>query len=267
MGRLPFMCFIITSGTCSYVPQPPRQTEYQRTFFAEKDAAAKVASQSRDTQMRLTALLDSSTFRNQLQTLAPSLSRISTSVLVSRFREELVIAEVAHGFHARDNPLQNNALDLDIDIALNATWFYNQWQLPLLFPDREQRARHEFIAFMAPAAAFESEDLGMKSFSGNNPYGNIWPGGYPANLPEASDRLVYNVINLHKLDFPNYLWGDVSFVFNNTAVNDLVLLVPMDSGDHTCDCDTNFTMSFCGNWDDKIPSVCEGFWYCRWLAL
>ena len=47
----------------------------------------------------------------------------------------------------------------------------------------------------------------------------MWPGGYPASLAEASDRVVYAVLNQHRLDFPVRLWGDVGFVFRNVSLN------------------------------------------------
>lgn len=34
---------------------------------------------------------------------------------------------------ARNDPMQNNALDVDIDIMMNSSWFPNQWQLPLMY--------------------------------------------------------------------------------------------------------------------------------------
>jgi hypothetical protein len=61
---------------------------------------------------------------------------LQTEVL-ARYTAELDVSEIAHAFPAAYDPDQNNALDVDIGMARNATWFYNQWQLPVLFPERE----------------------------------------------------------------------------------------------------------------------------------
>jgi hypothetical protein len=44
---------------------------------------------------------------------------VKTHVL--RYAAEVQVTEIAHGFPAANNPLQNNALDLDIAIARNAS--------------------------------------------------------------------------------------------------------------------------------------------------
>jgi len=65
------------------------------------------------------------------------------------------VAEIVHGFPANNDPTQNNALDLDMTIALNATWFYNQWQLQTLFPAREQASNTRFAQRHAPTNSLD----------------------------------------------------------------------------------------------------------------
>jgi hypothetical protein len=61
--------------------------------------------------------------------LDPPLATLPAKVLWERYQAEVQVAEIAHGFPAANNATQINALDLDIDIAENASWFYNQWQM------------------------------------------------------------------------------------------------------------------------------------------
>ena len=96
------------------------------------------------------------------------------------------MAEIAHGFHAKNDPTQNNALDLDIAMASSAAWFYNQWQMPLLFPAREDASYYELISYLAPAGALEAEFYGLQKFSAPVPFAGVsWPGGWPASVAEV----------------------------------------------------------------------------------
>ena len=242
-------------------PPPPMVTPNQRASIARLASAARAQSASPQTAAVLAALLADGRFRAEL---APALRGLPPGTLLQRYRAELQVAEIAHGFPARNDPSQNNALDLDIAMASEAEWFYNQWQLPVLFPRRERAAQWELISYLAPAAAAEVGLWGLRPFSAPVPLDAVWPGGFPANLSEASDRMVYNVANLHRLDFPSYLWGDVAVVFNNSDVLPHTLFMPMDSGDYTCICDRGFTRPFCGHWPNA--SACGEFWYCSWDA-
>ena len=124
---------------------------------------------------------------------------------------------------------------MDIDIALNATWFPSQWQLPMLYPAREERAYFQLVSFLAPAGATEMQIYDLAPFTGSfagSPRGrSLWPGGWPADLAEASGRLVYGILNAHAVDFPLFNWGDVGVVFNNSEVCLLCRALPRFYGD------------------------------------
>ena len=94
----------------------------------------------------LLALLQSADFRANFSALAPDLAHVPAAELLLRWRTEMAVTEISHGFHAANIASQNNALDFDIDMALDATWFYNQWQMPLLYPAREEAAFYELVA-------------------------------------------------------------------------------------------------------------------------
>lgn len=47
----------------------------------------------------------------------PALESMSASDLWQKYLAEVALAEISHGFPAANDPTQNNALDLDIDIV------------------------------------------------------------------------------------------------------------------------------------------------------
>lgn len=242
----------------------PSQTPAQRESMARLSAQAMGASSA--ATAALLYELASPAFVSNLTMTAPALASLSPVQLLSRWHAAVEVAEVAHGFHAQNDPTQNNALDLDIDIAADAETFYNQWQLPVLFPQRESAAYYELMSFLGPAAAMEVELYKLPPFSAPIPGRSagqppLWPGRWPANLSEASGRLVYAILNQHQVDFPTWLWGDVAVIFNNSAVRDMILYTPMDSGDYVCDC-SDYPRNFCAAWTNQ--SACSHFWYCRW---
>ena len=245
-------------------PLPPPQTNAQRVAMTRlADSAATASSAATPTLLRALA---APAFAANLTEVAPQLAHLTATELLQRWRAALEVTEIAHGFHARNDPTQNNALDLDVEIASSAAWFYNQWQLPVLFPQRESAAYYELMSFLGPAAAMEVNQYKLSPFTapipGRDPAAPaLWPGHWPSDLDEASDRLVYAIFNQHQIDFPTWLWGDVAVVFNNSAVSDTLLLTPMDSGDYTCDC-TSFSKQFCAGWSNQ--SACQHFWYCRY---
>jgi len=252
---------LINVGACSATYKPPPQTEAQVKAYANFKADAATASIAARTHVL--ALFDDADVRAALEKCCPSIAALSSSELLNRYIAEVAVSEIAHGFPAQNIPEQINALDLDIDIALNSSWFLNQWQLPLLYSKRELTSVYSLIAYLAPAGAMEVETWKLNPFTAANPFGdNIWPGGWPADLQEASDRLVYAVLNQHQLDFPNSNWGNVGVVFKTSYVRNMTILTAVDSGDFVCACDTNFTTTFCKTWTNE--TACNKFWYCSW---
>ena len=62
------------------------------------------------------------------------------------------MAEIIHCFPASNDPQQNNGMDLDIQLARNSSWFINQWQLAVLYPEREVRAKVVAEAYVVRVA-------------------------------------------------------------------------------------------------------------------
>eukprot|EP00750_Incisomonas_marina_P029131 INCI7051.1.p2 GENE.INCI7051.1~~INCI7051.1.p2 ORF type:complete len:256 (+),score=43.46 INCI7051.1:172-939(+) len=190
-------------------PPPPPMTPTQIAAMGRLSSAAQAAAQfALNTTLQM--LADEVFVEELTRKLGGAAGVAALNLNISnpfdiwkRYSAELKVAEIAHAFPAAYNPNQNNALDLDVGMALNASWFYNQWQLPILFPHREAAATKEFIMFLAPSAATEVLLWGLEKFSASIPeiFGpnTLWPGGYPANLSEASNRAVYGKSCLEKL--------------------------------------------------------------------
>jgi hypothetical protein len=255
----PVLLFLLVNA-CFAAPLPPIQTAKQIEAVSRLSALARRLSPSATKEVLL--VLDSAAFRKELTVRAPILAKLPSVELLARYRAEVSVTEITHAFQAKENSTQLNALDVSIDIELFANWFYNQWQLPLLFPEREEKAYYQLVSYLAPAGVTETGLWNMTSFTGSNPLHASWPGGWPANLLEASDRVVYTLFNQHKVDFPGFNWGDTVVVFNNSYVKDMIMFAPIDTGDVSIACNSTFTSDFCNQWANV--SACEEFWYCEW---
>lgn len=205
--------------------------------MAELDTAAMAAS-ARATNPLL-GRLDSASLRTALRQLgAHDLASLQAQELLRRWREELGVAEIAHGFDTAPN------FD-DVDLAqLEALDFFpNQWQLEVLYPrnlsDPHRRGRYGvdgYIGTVAAAAAAEQSVFlyGLANFTGVVPslpgtQTPFIPGNWPATITEASERMVYGVLNSHRIDFPTWKWGNAAVVFNSSAVADMFTLSPVCS--------------------------------------
>lgn len=63
-------------------------------------------------------MLDSGLFRDLWHERCPALANLPGTELLRRYRAALEVTEVVHGFPAADNPHQNNALDMSIDMMM-----------------------------------------------------------------------------------------------------------------------------------------------------
>jgi hypothetical protein len=241
------------------------------------DEAAARASAAATTS--LLGILGTPGLRDALRTVgAPRLAELAPAELLSRWRAEMAVAEIAHGFDTAPN-----LDDVDLAQASNLSFFPNQWQLEVMYP-RDVRNRTDqqgrygadgFIGTMAAAAAAETSLAlyGLSNFTSSppslpgpaeapSPVAPFVPGGFPTSMAEASERMVYGVLNSHRLDFPCSYWGNVALVFNQTTVSSLLTLSPMDTGDFAAGCPSvvgNFSRRFCTGWS---ASRCD-FWLCH----
>ena len=224
----------------SSAPAPPRMSAVQQRVMAKTSAAAKTASAA--ALPHLQKLLAAPEFVAALGGCCPELDGRMPAELLALYDEQVAVTEVAHGFFANNPPARNNAADVNITQAANATWFYNEWQLQVLFPD--------YIDFwqviggscsLGPAAAAELGIFGLPAFSKPIPHvSDAFPGGWPASLAEASDRVVYTLFNQRRSTLPTAPWGDVSVVFAPSLTKDVVLLSPFDTGDYEVGCNKTY---------------------------
>jgi hypothetical protein len=263
----------------NHVTQPPTssQTAHQRLRMATLTTRSMAASAAAEQQ--LLARLSSASLQSALRAVGASdLAAASGADLLQSWRAEAAAAEIAHGFDTRQN-----MDDVDLAHAASLEFFPSQWQLEIIFPRNlsdpaTQQGRYGadgFVATVAGAAAAETSLLlyGLANFSAKppalpgsgptpDPISPHVPGGWPASFTEASERMVYGVLNSHRLDFPAPYWGNAAVVFNNSAVESMLTLSPMDTGDFTAACpkvSPNFTEDFCGVW----PADRCDFWLCR----
>ncbi len=144
--------------------------------------------------------------------------------------------------HADSVVAIGQAADVNLTQAANATWFYNEWQLQVLFPLYIDI--WEVIGgscSLGPAAAAELGIFGLPPFSAAIPHvPGAFPGGWPASLAEASDRVVYALFNQRRCTLPTAPWGDVSVIFAPSLTKDIVLLSPFDTGDYEVGCNSTY---------------------------
>lgn len=265
------------SRTSGWASPQEQQTPHQKQRMAQLDQAAAHASAS--ATARLLEMLGAPGLREALRTVgAQELAALEPLELLTRWRAEMAVAEIAHGFDTSPN-----FDDVDLAQASNLSFFPNQWQLEVIYPrDVHNRTNQQgrygadgFIGTMAAAAATETSLAlyGLSNFTGSPPSLPGWgpapapvvpfvPGGFPRSMAEASERLVYGVLNSHRLDFPCAYWGNVALVFNRSAVSPLLTLSPMDTGDYAAACPSvvsNFSGQFCSSWS---AARCD-FWLCR----
>ena len=189
------------------------------------------------------ARLNDSEFRQRLQEVAPpAVSSASSDDLLADLRASLDVAEFVHGFPS--SLLEPSAYMPAVAVGVLEYLRYlpSMWELVAgRLSALETRAYWSLLMYLGPCAVTEVEGWGLPPFTGDLPVpGPIlghpseapWPGDYPANFSEASGRAVYTVMNVHRVDLPAELYGDVSLVLNRSAaINSAAVLSPMDSGD------------------------------------
>ena len=235
----------LAGAQSSPVPPPPLQSPVQKAVMASTAKAACAASAK--AAPALLALLESADFSAALGGCCPELQGCSPAELLQLYSAQVAVTEVAHGFFATNRPrapAQNNAADVNLTQAANATWFYNEWQLQVVFPGKSAAEVWEVIGgscSLGPAAAAELGIFGLPSFSAKIPQvPGAFPGGWPASLAEASDRVVYTEFNQRRTALPCSPWGDVNVIFAPALTRETVILSPFDTGDYEVRCNTTY---------------------------
>ena len=252
-------------------PPPPRMTPTQQRIMAATAASAEAASSAAEAPLH--ALLGSTQFAAALGGCCPELRGQTPARLLQLYGEQVAVTEVAHGFFAVNPPAQNNAADLNLTQAAAASWFYNEWQLQVLYP-RAGKEIWDVIGgscSLGPAAAAELGIFGLPPFSKPIPrVPGAFPGGWPATLAEASDRVVYTLFNQRRTALPTAPWGDVSVVFAPSLARDAVLLSPFDTGDYEVGCNETYQQDMDKAFErdcalQKTEAGCEAMGFmCQW---
>ena len=167
-------------------------------------AAGPASSQSLQGLLRL---LDSPAVRGNLSAMCcPDLAALPAAELWARMRAEIQSVEIIHGFPA-DASLggTDNIIDVDLELMSTLGYFPNQWQIaqglcPVPDPATSNRscAEGRLEGWLAPADATETSIVGLPPFTAPNPWG--LRGQWPASFAEASGRVTYTLLNLHRLD-------------------------------------------------------------------
>lgn len=238
----------------SSVQMPPFVTPKQADSLKRISSTARAESEAAfDSAVQL---LDRSSFRTLLAQADPALANIPSETLLLCWQQQLSIAEIAHGVAARQPDSQ-----LDSPAIFDPSWeiFPNQWQLPMLHSDFGT-SLWRFLSYYPEEDSMEVDWLGLPSFSSVS---NYWTNGYPSSLDEASNRLIYAVLNQNRHTLPAYRWGDISFVFNRSGfLHSSVVLSPVDTGDWRIQCKKSVGEKICSVWESE--TACTQVWGCGW---
>lgn len=179
-------------------PKPPVQTQTQKAVMAEQAAKARVASEAATRQV--ISIFDSPTFRAGLRQCCSTVAGLPSEELLQRFRAEVRASELAHAVWSESIP-----------VVGQYNWFLNAWQGPMA----------------ANKTVSPSYNLAEENIFGCPPFANksrpTWD--------EAADRFIYVAHNLRQIDTgspPNF--GDVTAVFRQSCVQDMVLIGAVDTG-------------------------------------
>ena len=169
-----------------------------------------------------------------IRSVCPSLENASAEDILRRYHAEMRIAELTHNFAWNQTGPAAEFQDVSIHSLYNASYVYNLWELITLG--------------FQPAGLRQAEDaaevvlMQYPPFPGGKPPGN----GTPTTFNQSAERPIYTLMNLLHLDVGNWVFGDITIVFNRTYVDPLALVAPIDTG--------TFVSSGCLGGKDKSRS-------------
>jgi len=193
---------------------PPRQSSTQLLVYQRHLERAKDASDA--ATPRVLEFFDRADFRAGLEKCCLGIATLPAIEILERFREEVRAAELSHNFpaEASDSPDFN---DETMTLMEEYPFFLNQWQALLVdesshVPNKtigDTLARPEEILFGCPPFHNRTQPT--------------WE--------EAAGRMIYTAHNLWLLDSSSSPeFGNITAVFRNSAVQDMVLFAPFDTG-------------------------------------
>mmetsp|Transcript_41253 Transcript_41253/g.94931 ORF Transcript_41253/g.94931 Transcript_41253/m.94931 type:complete len:476 (-) Transcript_41253:41-1468(-) len=202
------------------LPVPPRQSQTQQALCQHHAAQAKAASASKTSEVL--EFFDRADFRAGLEECCSSIAKLPAAEILERFRDEVRVAELAHSFPAgaEDSKV---FYDETLDLMEEYPVFLNQWQA--MVADEAEGVPKKRIAGILTIP--EENLFGCPPFQ--NRTQPTWE--------EAAGRMIYTAHNLWLVDSgssPHF--GNLTAVFRHSAVQDLVLFAPIDTGLYYASC-------------------------------
>lgn len=209
-------------------PELPKQTAVQAQVV---ERAGRIANATFSSELaKVVAMIESKEFRGFLRDLddGSALYNLSSSELLQRMENELSTAEVVHNFGYHDDA--NCGMDVTLESADGAPYFYNQWLLQALGIVPVDGANNIFTE------SSETRYFGFPAF------GN-------ASAPDvktASDRLVYGALNMFRSAAGNPQCGPVAAIFSRSYIGEQAIVAPVDTGLFVGTCGDNQTSGWIG---------------------
>jgi hypothetical protein len=133
------------------------------------------------------------------------------------------------------------AIDLDVDMAMNTTTFYNQWQLQALDLAPTDEVNNQFM---------EDSEVNLFGFP---PMLNI----SDPDMKTSTDRPFYAAVNMYRGSGGNPQCGGVSLVLSREYVkNKDVLASPLDTGFYNIACGNGQETGVLG---DTVVAICNAW--------
>lgn len=186
---------------------PPRQTPYQKQL--RESALSMAPAQSAAATPLLLEALDKPIFRAQIKQLP--IASLPASELLVLLRQGFQISKIVHTVPAY--PSQGIGTEADLDALMNSTYMFNGWvanALNLTLISAYQRFQMDFA---------EGNAVGY------GPFPNL-----TCDLPDCQERPLYCAPNSMQLGAGLPMFGGITFVMRQDYVRDLIVLLPMDSG-------------------------------------
>eukprot|EP00040_Diaphanoeca_grandis_P009079 m.47537 g.47537 ORF g.47537 m.47537 type:complete len:460 (-) comp20515_c0_seq1:62-1441(-) len=225
MSRLTLMVVTLLLGCVNTMSQvPPKMTPFQQGLWQNADKAAAIASAIADS--KLLELLEEKEFRSQLLACCGSeLANTPAPTLLSLLKQEFMVAEMTHNFHANSSGTWEG--DVDINVAANMSYLPNLWTIMYLKISPYRTQKQEDYA--------EVNLMGFRPFTGGHIIGN----STPPSFDEAAERPFYTTSNLLHIDAGDPTFGDVSMVVSPSYGWQMALIQPCDTGNWEDSCNVS----------------------------
>lgn len=210
---------------------PPRQSTLQKQLRAS--ALALAPAQSAAATPLLLEALDKPIFRAQIKHLE-SIASLPASELLVLLRKGYQISKIVHSLPAYAS--QGIGTEADLDALMNSTYMFNGWvanTLNLVEVSAFQRTQMDFA---------ETNAVGYA------PFPNL-----TCQLADCMERPLYCAPNSMQLGPGLHMFGGITFVLKQEYVRDLIVLLPMDSGNWVDCCLQHTTCNLnCFAWTDYM---------------